>query len=342
MFWTIAITMLIASGLILGWPLLARGSNWRAPGLGVLLVLPLGGALLYHEVGTPTAMALKPAVSDSADFNALVDDLRSRLSERPEDLEGWLLLGRSLKSLQRFGEARDALETANRIAPNTPQVMVELAEARLFASGQQSLDDASRAMLESAVDMDSSLQKGVWLLGIDAAQRGDDQAAIAYWERLLVLLGPGSEVAPAVQEQVNLARSRLGLASEPVTGEASEWPGIEVAVDLADEASSALPETLPDSAVLFVIARGEGQNAGPPLGVVRIDQPQFPVDLNINDSHAMIPQSRLSGQPALRIVARLSMSGQPGANEGDWQSDPVDVPSNHAEPVQLTLAHAAE
>ncbi len=337
MFWLISITLLAAAGLMLAWPLLARGSQWRAFGLAVLLTLPLGGALLYREAGTPNALDLQPAGTESADFDALADDLRNRLSERPEDLEGWLLLGRSLKSLQRFAEAREALETAYRIAPENPLVMVELAEARLFASGQQTLGDDSRDLLQAALAQDPGLQKGVWLLGIDAAQRGDDATAVEYWQRLLELLGPDSEVAPAVREQISLARTRLGETAEAASVEASAWAGIEVTVGLSDTAAAALPAPLPDAAVLFVIARSEGQLAGPPLGVVRVDQPRFPLELTIDDDNAMIPQRRLSDQPGLRIVARLSLSGQPGASAGDWESEAVDLAPDSPEIVTLSL-----
>lgn len=342
MFWFIALALLSLAGLWLAWPLLARGSEWKAAGLAVLLALPLGGILLYREVGTAAALDAPASAPGSQDFNALVDDLKSRLSEREEDLEGWLLLGRSLKSLQRYDEAQTALETARRIAPESPLVTVELAEARLFASGDPRINDEVRGMLQEAVSQDASLQKGLWLLGIDSAQRGEDSEAVEYWQRLLAQLDPGSAIAESVREQIELAQSRQGLPPSDAAEGDSGWPGVEVGIALDGAAAQALTDELPGSAVLFVIVRPGGESAGPPLGVARVDQPQFPVEIHVDDRHAMLPQRQLSAQDRLRLQARLSLSGEPGAKPGDWESEAVEVSTERAEPVSLVLSQPVE
>lgn len=356
MFWFAAIAILAGAGLLLAWPLLARGSSWRATGLAIVLLLPLGGTLLYRDVGTPAAM--NPAVRDmdATDFDTLADELKARLSERPEDLEGWLLLGRSLKSLQRFDEALEALETAQRIAPENPLVKVELAEAMLFASGDPRVNEDTRALLVSAVEAEPDLQKGLWLLGLDAAQRGEDLQAIDYWERLLRQVEPGTPVAESVREQIDGARSRLGQAPGAPSdlndlndgGDPGEqdgdgaWPGVSVRIDLAPPAAEALPNPLPETAVLFVIIRPTGMDQGPPLGVARIDQPGFPLEITVDDRHAMLPGRLLSAQPALRLQARLSLGGQPTAQTGDWQSAFVEIAPEDSAEVALSLSSAVD
>ncbi len=345
-FWLIAVAILAAAGLVLAWPLLARGSSWRATGLALLLLLPLGGALLYRDAGTPSAMNAVVTDRDSSDFNALVDDLRGRLSERPEELEGWLLLGRSLKSLQRYDEALEALQTAQRISPDNPLVKVELAEAMLFASGSRQVSDEIRALLQSAVADEPGIQKGLWLLGIDAAQRGEDARAIEYWQQLLGNVDPNTPVAESVQEQIDIVRSRQGqdvAQAPPVSADDdSDWAGVGVRVELAAAAADALPRPLPEAAVLFVIVRAGNADAGPPLGVARIEQPSFPVEITIDDRHAMIPQRKLSEQPGLRLQARLSLSGQTGANTGDWESDAAETAVDAGASVTLSLASVVD
>ena len=68
MFWLTAIAILTVAGLILAWPMLARGSNWKAAGLVLLIVLPLGGSLLYRDVGTPGAIDAEVAAVDGSTF----------------------------------------------------------------------------------------------------------------------------------------------------------------------------------------------------------------------------------------------------------------------------------
>jgi cytochrome c-type biogenesis protein CcmH len=343
MFWITAIALLLVAGLILAWPLLASGSNWKAAGLALLVVVPLGGALLYRDVGTPAAMNTEVTAMDTSDFNAMMENLRARLSENQDDIEGWLLLGRSLKSLQRYDEALDALQTAQRIAPEDPFVQVELAEAILFASGNPRISAEVRTLLQTAVARDPGQQKGLWLLGIDAAQQGQDEKAIEIWQGLLVQLDPASPVAASVQEQIDQARGRLGMT--PVvqpSGVAASWPGIAVEVGLGDAAPAGLPDPLPETAVLFVIVRPVGQSGGPPLGVARINAPDFPVEVHIDDNNAMLPQRKLSQQERLSIQGRLSLSGTPGASPGDWESTPVEVPLDGTESVSFLLDSPVE
>ncbi|HKJ16813.1 MAG TPA: tetratricopeptide repeat protein [Xanthomonadales bacterium] len=340
MFWVAAIAILAVSALIMAGPLLSAGSNWKAIGLSLVLAVPLGGALLYREIGNPVAMNQPEApVSKSEDFNDLTDNLASNLTETEEDLEGWLLLGRSLKSLQRYDEALDAMQTAQRIAPDNPLVQVELAEAMLFASGNPQISDEVRGMLQAAIVEDPGLQKGLWLLGIDAVQRGDDAGAIEYWQRLLSVIDPNAPIAASVQEQIDLALTRTGQAPQAT----DVWAGIEVEVEMGPSASEQLGSTtLPGNTVLFVVVRSPGMNGGPPLGVARIEQPQFPARISIDNRNAMLPQTLLSEQPALQIQARLSLEGGPMARAGDWESETFEVSVENPGPHTLTLTSLVE
>jgi hypothetical protein len=74
---------------------------------------------------------------------------------------------------------------------------------------------------------------------------------------------------------------------------------IELAPELAGER--------PAGAVLFVIARPEGAVGGPPLAVLRIPDPDFPVEFEIGPGDVMIPSMRFEGPIALS--ARLDSDG---------------------------------
>ena len=76
MFWIAAIIMLVLTGLILAWPLLSSGSNWKAFGLSLLLMVPIGGALLYREVGNPVAIDPPPPPPVSAEGEDCYVDAR--------------------------------------------------------------------------------------------------------------------------------------------------------------------------------------------------------------------------------------------------------------------------
>ena len=346
MFWTLSIGILLLTGLATLWPLLGRGSNLKAVAGVLILLIPVAGYFMYQNVGTPRALEM-PATAiiaaGAGDMNALTAQLRSRLEAEPDNVEGWVLLGRSYKTLQQYPQALEALENASRLAPDDPLVMVELVEAQLFVSGNPQVTAEMSQTLKQAVSVDPALQKGLWLLGIGAAQAGDDRQAVDWWNRLLAQLEPGSGIAQSVQEQISQASMRLGDTAPPTTGnqqaEAGDavWEGLEIIIELA-KPNAGEDFQLPADAAVFVIARAQGSTGGPPLGVSRIPRPEFPLVVKLTDENSMLPQRPISSAPALTIQARLSLSGQPIAAGGDWQSQSVSVGANEvSEPVSLVL-----
>lgn len=342
MFWIISALVLLAAGLLTAWPLLASGAHRRLGTWAAIVAAPLLTYWLYLGVGTPQALHLvdTPVSNGVTDMDELTATLRARLSESPDDLDGWLLLGRSYKSLQRYPEALTAIETANRLVPNEPVVIVELVEARLFASGNPRITEEMTRLLEQAVDADPSLQKGLWLLGIAASQRGDEVAAVEWWQRLLQQVEPGSAVADAVNAQIVQLQQRSAAADSAAAAAPAEPVTAALLLDLRIEASAEAQkalQTTPNQAVLFVIIRAAAITAGPPLGVRRIDRPGFPLDLSLTDADSMLPQRPISLAGALSLQARLSLTGSPTASSGDWQSSVISIDSSATQALQLLI-----
>jgi len=69
----------------------------------------------------------------------------------------------------------------------------------------------------------------------------------------------------------------------------------------------ALAGSAPSAGMLFVIARPVGVTAGPPLAVLRIPSPRFPLAFEIGPANVMIPSMRFEGDIA--ITARLDGDG---------------------------------
>lgn len=344
MFWMISLVILLAAGLLLLWPLLQADSRWKAPGLVVLVLIPALAFWQYPWVGSPHALQPEniPAVAQQdASMDELVASLREKLTESPADLEGWVLLGRTYKTMQDYPAALEALETANRLVPEEPVVLVELVEARLFASGNPKITPQMVQTLELAVAKQPDLQKGWWLLGLAAAQQGDDSRAIDYWRKVLQGMEPGSPVAQTIQAQIAEAESRMGTATPAaasVTGgeAAAGWQSASIRIILGPAAQAVLA-SLPPAASLFLIARPAGESSGPPLAVRRIPQPGFPLELRLSDADSMLPQRPVSGFEELQVQARISITGDPMATAGDWQSAAIILPAGQSDGVQLVI-----
>jgi len=368
MFWTIAAAVLFVAALITLFPLLRTRSLWQALAIALVFVVPAGTVLLYKQVGTPAAINLAPARApasaaagneahspESAEIDAMIDGLRAKLAENPNDLEGWMLLARTLRATQQFPAALEALETAERLSPDNPFITVDRVETQIYMSPDGAITPEMTSTLQQALETQPDLQKALWLLGIAAFQAGDDAFAISYWETLLGQVEPGSNVARSVQAQIDAAKARMGMDVEPpavpeavvaeasaeigpVTTDDGSWPGVRTVIRAGADAQSRIPA----GGVLYVMVRSPGPAVGPPMGVRRIIGPELPLEIVINDQDSMIKERQISSGTEVQLQARISLTGSPTAGPGDWQSQPVIVNLDHAETVELIIDQRVE
>jgi len=367
MFWVISSVILFVAALVTFLPMLRRRSPLQAAAIALVFLLPVGGLMIYKQVGTPVALetvgnrhASMTGAPSAQDIETMIEHLQTKLSESPEDLEGWMLLARTFKTMKRYPEALQALKTANRIQPNDPYLTTELVETEIFTSPQGQITGDMVSRLKWVIDQDPTQQKAWWLLGVAATQSGDDLTAVEYWEELEQQLEPGSTIAKSLQAQIEAARIRMGLEPKgapavevataaggqpaapaqqaPAEPAAGGWQGTEVSVKAGD----ALMADMPPASVLYVVIRGSGPAVGPPLGVRRINNPTFPVNMTVTDQDSMMQQRKISSETQLHLQARLSLSGSPAASPGDWQSTPQVVDLSSDAPVELVLDQKVE
>lgn len=345
-FWIIAVALLVIPAVVISWPLFAGPVKERMLGIWVLIMMPLAGLLLYQQLGNPQAInqvavtpqqnqsLLAPHDPEQPQMEEMVTNLQQRMAENPDDPEGWLILGRTLKTMQRYAEAETALTNAYRLLPDNALVMVELAEARLFASGQQNVNDEMRQLLEAALEIDPEQQKGLWLVGIAAAQNNDYELAISSWQKLLSLLGPSSSAAQAVTQKIEMARAEAGMPATEEAAAVQAFTGFELPVNvtLADELAGPLPE----SSILFVFMHPAGEK-GMPLAVKRIPRPHFPISMAFSDKDLLRPDTTLDDYPALDISARISMTGVVSTASGDYQADAVEFDLDEVQKIALHI-----
>lgn len=349
MFWTIAAAVLFVAAVITLFPLLRGKSALKPFALALAFILPAAGLWIYDNFGTPEGIDISgtPQVvnnpvphTQGGEMDEMLAGLQQRLEQNPEDLEGWMLLARTLKASQLFAEAAEALERAHALEPQNPFVMVELAEAWIYETPDGQVSESATAMLERALDIDPNLQKGLWLMGIASMQQGDDPFAISYWQSLLEQLEPGSNPYNMVSTQINEAQARMGMmpgeesheghdhvdmTADPANGQAATaaaeedgaWNGTRLVLDATDGAKQALA----NGAVLYIMIRGPGPAMGPPLGVRRVTSPDFPLEVTITDADSMMKERMISSESEIRLQARVSLTGSPAAQPGDWNSE---------------------
>ena len=323
-FWIFAIALLLVPAALIVWPLLAGSVKERMTGLFLLVAIPLAGMLLYQQVGTPQAIDLPNVTERRADaaqsdqsqqqpsIEEMVALLQQRMNENPDDPEGWLMLGRSLKTMQRYDEAKAALLKAKELMPEDALILVELAETSLYASGERVISGDILKLISTALEIDPLQQKGLWLMGIALSQSGEDTQAISYWEKLLTQLDPNSGAAITVAKQIEDAQIRAGVAPQVVATGLS----IPLTVSLDQQFAGSLPDT----AALFIYLRQPG-GAGMPLAAKKIPFPQFPLSVTFSDADLLRPGTSLANHDQLSISARISMTGVANSASGDLSAE---------------------
>lgn len=315
----------------------AAGRLGLAAAALVLLGTP---ALLYLIAGMPEAAS--PAVLSQpapASVEELVSRLQARLKEKPDDAQGWLLLGRSELARNNLAEAVLALEQARRLRPKDAATLADLADAVAQNEGRR-LDGRPIELVREALSLDPEQSKALALAGAWEVTQGNTAGAIAHWSRLLAQLPADSEQARQIDGFVQDLRAgrRPGAstaaspqAAAPAQAQATGALGAsalqgEVRID------ETLRSRIPNGASLFVVARtldAQDRPVGPPLAVIRTEAgSSWPRAFTLDDAQAMSPAARLSSQaPDTRVIviARISSTGEAALRSGDLlgSSEPV-------------------
>ena len=99
---------------------------------------------------------------------------------------------------------------------------------------------------------------------------------------------------------------------------------VSASIALSEAARSALPQ----DAIVFVIARDPAQPS-PPIAVTRRRLAELPAVVQLGDRESMVAGRALSGFDEFEVVARVSLSGQPVSQPGDWFGSVIVKPAEN-------------
>lgn len=322
-----------------------REGRPRAPfvlALALALVTPPIVLGAYLMVGTPQALQSAPP-DNQATLTEATQQLQESLARKPDDAKGWALLAQAYSALNQPQQALDALNHLLKLKPADPDAMVAWVEATAETSHSHQIDDASRAKLQRALQIDPNHQRALWLLGISDFQRGDYADAAKQWKILLPLLEPGSKVAVAVKQELADAESHAGggtqtalATTDPAPASSAATTPNAVALNVTVKLDPKLAAKVQPADTLFVFARAVN---GPPmpLAVARLKASDLPAKVTLTDAMAMTPAMTLSEFSKVNVAARISKSGNAMPQAGDLESAPVEVATDSHAPVALTI-----
>jgi cytochrome c-type biogenesis protein CcmH len=319
----LAVALTAAAVAVVAVPLLRRDGERGSPALLAAIsaggVIVIGGAVLYATWSTWSWRAPEASTTPQN----MVANLARKLERNPDDLEGWLTLGRSYSVLEQYPAAARAYQRANVLAGGkNVQALVGQAEA-LAMIDENELDGRAGRMIEEAIALDPRNGKALFY-GAAAAMRRNDLPLARQRFAAILAFDPPANVRPILEEQIAAIDQRLAGGSAPPPADAAaaqkgkpsasaaaSTAAVRVTVKLAPALGAAVPPSMP----LFVIVRDPKQ-PGPPLAVKRLSS-QFPQTVELTTADSMIAGRSFAADQQVEVVARIARSGSPLGGTGD-------------------------
>ena len=187
----------------------------------ITIAIPLAAGSLYLGLGSPglddrpfaARQRLAPETAGDAagpDVEAMVAGLAERLENEPDDLEGWIMLGRSYGVLGRYLEAVAALERARKLAGADPDLIASLAETRVLATGGV-VSPAAIKDFETLQSLDPGHPAARFYLGLAHAQSGEYRVALDEWIAFARESPADAPWMDALREQITSVSETLGV-----------------------------------------------------------------------------------------------------------------------------------
>lgn len=202
------------------------------PAMGLVLAaaafIPVLSVAAYLAVGSPT-LSGQPRVAqgkspvESAPIEELIAKVEARLREKPDEGQGWDVIGPVYALQQRYSDAAQAFARAISILGENPKRLAGFADSAIRANNGIVSEDARRAYERLLVLDPNRLDAHFWLAA-SKEQDGDLAAAAARYRELLAkpqatAESPWRKVA---EERLQVVTGELGKAERSPAGRSSE------------------------------------------------------------------------------------------------------------------------
>ncbi len=203
------------------------------------------GSSAAAPAGDVTAAAA-PGGKALDDVDTMISRLEARLKQKPEDGEGFRMLGWSYVMTGKPDKAIAPYKRALSLQPGRAVIHSGYGEALVGIAGADRVTAEAKAAFEKALSLDRTEPRARYFMALWRAQNGQEKAAL---DELLVLAGSGPADAPwqaDVRRQATAIAGKLGVdvsarltpAAVPATGAApagtaagGQPPSVDAMVD---------------------------------------------------------------------------------------------------------------
>lgn len=219
----------------------------------VVAALIAAGAVGYkvYTDQTPSteAAAVAPLNADGApaSVDQVIAALEAKLQDKPDDAEGWRMLGWSYFETGRFAESATAMRRAIQLAPGNSEYHSMLGEALVMASNDAAISQDARAAFKRAAELDPKDARARYFLAAAKDIDGQHAAAIEDWFGLLAETPADAPYAKDIRDVIRNVGKERGIEVEKRLASAKFAPATGgFKTDGAQAATAGIPGPSPD------------------------------------------------------------------------------------------------
>jgi len=278
--------------------------------IAIAIFVPVFTMASYFSLGTPEFAEIATEQAPPP-MTTLVDELELKLSQKPKNINGWLLLGRSYMVTENYAKAIHAFEKALTLEPNNLNAILPLADALAVTAGGK-LTGKPYQLLLQAYDLEPKNEMTLWLLGLAEKQMNNKTLAENYWQTLYqqlpetskdrtkvasLLTSIGSEVqeTSVVTKQPTIAIDDKTTIQEPTT-----HSKISISIEIPEAGKNKI-----NNANVFIYAK-QAKGMPMPIAAQRYKGDQLPNQVVLSKDDELMPGRSLNQFSELVIGIKIS------------------------------------
>ena len=295
---------------------------WTAVVLAV--ALPLGSMGMYMWVGQPEALnplALKtPDQVDPKDLTKMAQTLAEKLQDKPDNLQGWVMLGRTYRTLENFDAALRAYDSALKLSEDDDLKLERIEVIAMQRQGQ--FEGEPWNVIREVLQRDPQHFGALLTAGSASYAEGKFADALKYWEQARKPLDANNPDLQGLESAIATVRERLGMPPAKATPAATSGLNVTGQVNLSASLKS---KASPNDVVFIYATPANGDRM--PLAIFKTTVSQLPFNFTLDDSTAMAPDRKLSAAGEVMVKVRVTKSGNAMPQSGDLSGSlgPVKV-----------------
>ena len=295
---------------------------WTAVVLAV--ALPLGSMGMYMWVGQPEALnplALKtPDQVDPKDLTKMAQTLAEKLQDKPNNLQGWVMLGRTYRTLENFDAALRAYDSALKLSDDDDLKLERIEVIAMQRQGQ--FEGEPWNVIREVLQRDPQHFGALLTAGSASYAEGKFADALKYWEQARKPLDANNPDLAGLESAIATVRERLGMPPAKAAPAAASGLNVTGQVNLSASLKS---KASPNDVVFIYATPANGDRM--PLAIFKTTVSQLPFNFTLDDSTAMAPDRKLSAAGEVMVKVRVTKSGNAMPQSGDLSGSlgPVKV-----------------